>query len=150
MRDPEIHLPSAIRGHTLNIRVTGQREWAIRSWLGIQLMKLGAWVVGLEVELEWRGGTPDPAPLPALAIPPERLSTDELAKGRAAISWDDARRIAVKLEGIELDHVLAYDCGAGWVERFRTDEEGRVEVAGDKPVIDRLHGTVTAEYREAA
>lgn len=35
-----------------------------------------------------------------------------------------ASRIAVRVNGIEQTHVIAYDCDAGWVERYETMADG--------------------------
>lgn len=35
-----------------------------------------------------------------------------------------APRIAVRVNGIEQTHVIAYDCDAGWVERYETMADG--------------------------
>jgi hypothetical protein len=43
-------------GATLNLTVEVTREWNVRVWLGLWLMKLGARVIGMNVEVDQRDG----------------------------------------------------------------------------------------------
>lgn len=48
----EVPMREAVRGLTLQIKVTGVPIARARMWLGAQLMRLAAWVIGCDVEIE--------------------------------------------------------------------------------------------------
>lgn len=146
----EVKASDAAKHLTLKVVVTGQQLFRFRCWLGVLVLKLAARIIGCQVDVSLLGGHRDPAPSPSLAIPPIHLSVDELAKGIAGITWEEARRIRVWLDGMEVKQVMAYDCEAGWVERLELDCCGRMIVRDDRVAIERVRGTVAAEYREAA
>lgn len=58
---------------------------------------------------------------------PRRASVDDIPAGR--LTWEDAQRLKVLLDGDEQEYVIAYDCDAGTVTRFVTG-------IGGKPVFD--------------
>ena len=51
MAGAKVHLPDAMRGMTLDIVVTGARQAAFRTWIGCHLLKLGARVMGCDVNV---------------------------------------------------------------------------------------------------
>jgi hypothetical protein len=74
MRITEVQLPmSEVSGQMmLQVCLTGERAFALRFWLGLPLMRLGAWIAGLggiELVPPEGGYPPIPRPIPP---PPER------------------------------------------------------------------------------
>lgn len=50
----EVRVPAAkaMQSLTIKVRVTGLRRFKLRLWLGTQLLKLAAWVIGANIEIE--------------------------------------------------------------------------------------------------
>jgi hypothetical protein len=56
MASVDFPMSDAVSGMTLQLRITGQTRFRIRLWLGCQIIRLAASVIGCksEVELEMR------------------------------------------------------------------------------------------------
>lgn len=48
----DLHMPSAMRNVTMTIRITGQREFRIRTWVAVRLMAVAAVVLGCNIAVE--------------------------------------------------------------------------------------------------
>jgi hypothetical protein len=48
----DLPMSEAVRSLTLQIRVTGCKVAAVRMWLGRQVLKLAAFVIGCGIEIE--------------------------------------------------------------------------------------------------
>lgn len=149
MATSSLKVPLTTQGITLQVRVTGVTSFRVRTWLGSQLLKLAAWVIGLTLELSI-GGPPGPAPRPSLAVPPIRLSVADLGKPDRPVTWEEAARIQVMLDGVEVRDVLAYDCEAGTVERQKRDRAGELVVQDGNLVTEVVSGEVIAQIRQLA
>lgn len=140
----EIPASAAVGKLTLGVKVTGLSRQRLRSWFGVRLMKLAAWVIGCQCEISFDGCEAG-AFKPSLALPPLRLSVNDVTRG--VVDWAEATRIKVMLDGVEVRDVLAYDGAAGWVERNTRDDRGDLVIDGADLVTERVHGTVTVEWR---
>jgi hypothetical protein len=49
---PEISMGDAMKSITIQVKVTRKAEWAVRIWLGVQLFRLGALVMGCKCSAE--------------------------------------------------------------------------------------------------
>jgi len=145
----ELRVPVSAAGLKLRVKVNLSRTFRVRAWLGVLLLKLAGWVIGLDMELELNGPR-DPAPAPSLAIPPVRQSVHALDRADAPVTYEDARRIKVTLDGMVVKNVVAYDCEEGWLERHLRNRAGEHVIRNDHLVLERVRGTVTAEYRSEA
>jgi hypothetical protein len=47
-----IPVQSLMKRMTLNVRITGHRQWWIRQWIGIHLLIGAAWVMGCGIQIE--------------------------------------------------------------------------------------------------
>lgn len=54
------------------------------------------------------------------------------------------KRLSVLLDGEEVQHVVAYDCEAGWVERHKLNSAGERFVVNNRIASERVTGTVHA------
>ena len=48
----EVHMPSVVRGITLQCKVTGAKRTRMRLWAGAQVMKLAALIMGCDIAIE--------------------------------------------------------------------------------------------------
>lgn len=55
MTSLNVNVNRVARGITL--RITGQREFAVRTWIAIRVFELGAWILGVRVEIELQNKT---------------------------------------------------------------------------------------------
>lgn len=109
---------------TINVRVTGMPVLRVRLWLGTQLLKLARAVIGCMMDVTFG---PRPVTYDKDGIP-QRYSID-----MQGYDHELAQRLAVFLDGVEQDKVVAYDVEAGMIERFSPTFEhetlrGSVEV----------------------
>ena len=60
-------------------------------------------------------------------------------------------RIDVLLNGEVQDHVVAYDCEAGWVKAHALDANGKIQLdeTGDRVLLVKLTGRVEARWKRA-
>lgn len=63
---------------------------------------------------------------------------------------DLGRAVEVWLDGYEQHKVLAYDCEAGTVERFKVHNFGDIIVHDDEPVTEVVSGHVAVRWRKRA
>lgn len=47
-----VHVPSLMNAVTMNVTLTGVREWRIRLWLGVKLITLAARVIGCGIVVD--------------------------------------------------------------------------------------------------
>lgn len=66
--------------------------------------------------------------------------------------WEVASATEILLNGAVVSQVISYDCEAGTVERYVTDESGRLvlDSAREEALRETLTGTVTARWRDAS
>lgn len=74
-----LSMPETMKGITLDIVVTGQRQAAARLWTGAQLLKLGAWVMGCDIEI-----STTPTDAEAIRYQPIGGGPERVVTGRAA------------------------------------------------------------------
>ena len=41
-----------LKAFNLKLRIKGLRQWGIRTWIGVRLIQLAAWIMWLDVEIE--------------------------------------------------------------------------------------------------
>lgn len=73
---------------------------------------------------------------------PEALSVETMPS-------DMLGRILVYFDGIEINNVVAYNTGAGWVDAVVHDDKGEVAIESEDIAIRRLHGRVVARLKAA-
>lgn len=55
MAEAVIHLPDVIHMVTLKAKITGDRAFALRIWLGCKVMALAALIIGCGIEIDTDG-----------------------------------------------------------------------------------------------
>lgn len=71
---------------------------------------------------------------------PRRLSVED--------RHPHARRVRVFVSGVQQEFVIAYDCDAGWVERYERSADNRFITNGrGAPSVETVRGNVTAVLR---
>lgn len=144
-----LSVPLTTKGLSLQVRITGARAFLVRTWLGAQVLKLAAWVIGLELELSI-GGPAEPPFRPSLALAPIRLAVSDLDRADSPMTWAEAATILVMLDGVEVKDVVAYDAAEGWVERIERNRDGEAFARDGKMATERVTGQVTASIRSFA
>lgn len=81
-------------------------------------------------------------PLAIFRNPPIRLSMDD-----PTYTPDLGQNIEVWLDGYEQRKVLAYDCEAGTVERYKVHGFGDIVVEDDEPVREVVSGRVCVRWK---
>lgn len=73
---------------------------------------------------------------------PRRLSVDD--------NHPCASKVRVSINGIDVTHVIAYDCDEGWIERYETCAlTGMAVLSSDRSraMTETLRGSVEAVYQ---
>lgn len=52
MASANLHLPSAMQNVTMHVRITRERQFKVRLWIAIRLMKLATHVLGCGIDVE--------------------------------------------------------------------------------------------------
>jgi hypothetical protein len=78
-------------------------------------------------------------------LPPRKFSVEQ----RIA-SPDFGPRLNIFLDGVEQRKVIAYDCDAGTVKRFKLDRDGKIMLneKRDEALTEIVSGIVTVEWRQ--
>lgn len=61
-----------------------------------------------------------------------------------------AQHVRVSINGIDVTHVIAYDCDAGWIKRYENspfDGKPVISKIKDEYMIETLRGSVEAVYQ---
>lgn len=57
------------------------------------------------------------------------------------------RRIVIEVDGVAVDHVIAYDCDEGRVRQLRCNGHGKPYVESGKAAEQTLRGSVSVRWR---
>lgn len=124
-----ISMPETMRKVTLQVRVVGVRRTRARMWIGTQLLRVAAWIIGCGIEI---GAGDSPATFDEDGVP-SRLSVDDKIFPRYVT------RLDIFLDGVEQDRVTSYDKEKGeltaWVGDVLATKRGRVEVRLKDPAL---------------
>ena len=144
MAQARVSMGELMGGVIVHLEVTGIKRARLRAWLGIHLMRLGAWVTGVTVDV--RLESQDDIGLTADGLP-RALSVIEGRRGYRRDAIFDGVGLVIKLDGIERRDVVSYDIDAGRIAQFVRNPDGSFvcPTLNGSPLIHHFKGVVTVE-----
>jgi hypothetical protein len=157
MMELAIPMSNAVGKVTLRIRVKGVRIASLRIKAGTLLLRLAAWVIGTQLEINMGGEFDELPPLHgrrtyemiAGVEVPRQLSIREGSPLFVSNFHEYGQRFDIYLDGIKQNQVVSYDIDGGFVRLNRLDEKGIPFVADDEIATEVRRGFVEIRPREA-
>lgn len=134
---------------TLHIRIKGVRIAALRIKAGTLLLKLAAFVIGTQIEIDM-GGEFDELPPAGIRSyetigdveVPRQLSVRHGSPLYVSNFYEIGQKIDVFLDGVKQEEIISYDADAGYVRVNKLDDKGHAFVAGDEIATEIRRGRI--------